>query len=280
MAVVGDVVARHHGERHDAVLAAAQQAGEDETEHGLRTADVCGVGDDRRMRRVEFSGRGIDEIAALGDGQRDDADRRIRQSFDDRLRVAGHQEVGHATGDPGAHMAGILLDHRGQPILFLQLPAACLLAVEHARADDRPIMSEASIEQIVEINGLVRAVKIADAEMHDAGLERRAVVMRAGDIWRQLVEVGEGEFDGHRQVLAVSRFVRPPTPSRLRLATSPPLTGRGRSGRNLGACPLPRAGGEVARRSRDGVACFHHRSGTRAAATFIPQLIHWPPSTL
>ena len=42
-------------------------------------------------------------------------------------------------------------------------------------------MAEPRVEQVVEINGLVRAMKIADTEMHDAGLEPGAVVFRTGD---------------------------------------------------------------------------------------------------
>ena len=50
-----------------------------------------------------------------------------------------------------------------------ELVAARLLAVEHAGADERPVVVEAGIEQIVEIDRLVRAMEIADAEMQDAG---------------------------------------------------------------------------------------------------------------
>jgi hypothetical protein len=46
-------------------------------------------------------------------------------------------------------------------------------------------MADARIEQVVEIDGLVRTVEIADAEMHDAGFERSAIVFRAGDFCRQ-----------------------------------------------------------------------------------------------
>ena len=51
--------------------------------------------------------------------------------------------------------------------------AADLLAVEHAGADQRPVMVVPGIEEVVEIDGLVRAMEIADAEMHDAGAAGR-----------------------------------------------------------------------------------------------------------
>ncbi len=139
------------------------------------------VGDDVGMPGVELARRRIDEIAALGDGQRDDADRRIGKSFDDGGGLAGRQEVDHHAGDVRLPVARILLDHRGQPVLLLQLLAACLLALEHAGADDRPVMSVARVEQIVEIDRLMRAVEIADAEMQDAGLEVVARIFRHGD---------------------------------------------------------------------------------------------------
>ena len=41
--------------------------------------------------------------------------------------------------------------------------------VAHARSDDRPVVIAAGVEEIVEIDRLMRAMKIADAEMNDAG---------------------------------------------------------------------------------------------------------------
>jgi len=79
-------------------------------------------------------------------------------------------------------MAAVLLDHGGQPILLFQLEATDLLALEDARADQGPIMADAGIEKVVEINSLVRAMEIANAEMHDTGLQRGAVVFRTSDL--------------------------------------------------------------------------------------------------
>ena len=134
------------------------------------------------MGRIEDAGGRVDEVATFGDGQRNDLDGRVGKPFDDACRIARHQEVDHRAGDAGAHMAAVLLDDRGQPVLLFQLAAADLLAFEHAGADQRPVMADARIEQVVEIDGLVRAVEIADAEMHDAGFECRAVILRTGDL--------------------------------------------------------------------------------------------------
>ncbi len=70
-----------------------------------------------------------------------------------------------------AHVIGLLLDHGGQPILRLQLLAHGFVGLAHAGADERPVVVEADVEQVVEIDGLVGAMEIADAEMHDAGGE-------------------------------------------------------------------------------------------------------------
>jgi hypothetical protein len=48
----------------------------------------------------------------------------------------------------------------------------------NAGTDQRPIVVESEIEQIVEIDGLVRTVEISYTEMHDAGMQRPAVIGR------------------------------------------------------------------------------------------------------
>src|SRR5690606_5070418 len=72
--VAGDVVAAHDGERLNAGVAAFDEAGEDQAEGGFRRCEVCGVVGDVGMGRIEFLGCRVDVVAALGDGQRDDAD--------------------------------------------------------------------------------------------------------------------------------------------------------------------------------------------------------------
>ncbi len=66
-------------------------------------------------------------------------------------------------------LIGLLLDHGGQPVLSLQLLAHGLVGWPHARADQRPVVIEPEVEQVIEIDGLMRAMEIADAEMHDTG---------------------------------------------------------------------------------------------------------------
>jgi hypothetical protein len=86
---------------------------------------------------------------------------------DDRGRVAGAQEVDHGAGDAGAGPVGFLLDHGGQPILRQEL-----FSHGHRRRARRrrpaPSRGRAPVaNRSVEVDRLVGAMEIADAEMHD-----------------------------------------------------------------------------------------------------------------
>ena len=107
-------------------------------------------------------------------------------------RVAGHQVIDHRAGDARLHVPAVLLDHRGQPVLFGQLLAAGLFALEDAGADQRPVMIVSRIEQFVEIDRLMRAMEIADAEMQEAGLQLGAVVIWARDLGGERFQSGGG----------------------------------------------------------------------------------------
>ena len=43
------------------------------------------------------------------------------------------------------------------------------VGVAHARADERPVVVVAGVEQVVEIDRLMGAVEVADADVEDAG---------------------------------------------------------------------------------------------------------------
>ena len=58
----------------DALGAAGGEAGKDEAEGGFRRGEIGGVGGDIGVGGIEALGGRIDVVAALGDGQRDDAD--------------------------------------------------------------------------------------------------------------------------------------------------------------------------------------------------------------
>jgi hypothetical protein len=53
------------------------------------------------------------------------------------------------------------------------------------------------VEQIVEIDRLMRAVKIADTDMNDAGAKVRALVFRSRNACGQARKRPRREFDAH-----------------------------------------------------------------------------------
>ena len=69
------------------------------------------------MLLIERAGR-IDEVAALGDGHRDDADLRVGKCLDNRFGVADRQDVDHRPGNAGTCSVIVLLDDRRQEILI------------------------------------------------------------------------------------------------------------------------------------------------------------------
>ena len=68
---------------------------------------------------VELAGHLVDEVAALGDGQRHDAGARVGQPVDDGLRVVGREEqLDDAADDPRLAVAvGVLDDEGVEPVL-------------------------------------------------------------------------------------------------------------------------------------------------------------------
>ncbi len=149
------------------------------------------------MGGIEALRRRRDVIAALGHGQRDDADLGPRQRLQHRSDVEGLDEVDHRAGDAHRRCVGLLLDHRRQPVLRLELFAHVDVGLAHARADDRPFMVGPGVEKVVEIDRLMGAVKVADADMDDARLEIGPAVVGLAHARRQLREGGRREFDAH-----------------------------------------------------------------------------------
>ena len=189
VAVARYVVARHHRERFDAALPPEPEPRQDDSEDGSRILRRRGVGCDRGMARIEDAGCRVDEVAALRDRQRHDADRRIGELFDQRGPVAGRQVVDHRRRHPPGRAVGLLLDHGRQPVLRGELLAGDGIRRHHAGADDRPVVVTSHAEQVVEIDGLMRAVKIADSEMQDAGAQRPWVVAGSPQLGGQPVDI-------------------------------------------------------------------------------------------
>jgi hypothetical protein len=165
---MGDVVARHHGEGRSATVAAALQGHDQRAEHALRPVGMGGIVADVRMLGIEGSGRGIDAIAALGHGQRHDAQGCVVERIDD----------GGGVRHSGGIRAGLQPHHGGEPVLRLKSAAHGLIARTDAGPEQRPIEIPAPVEQVVEIDRLMGTVEIADADVQDAGAQGIAGVVR------------------------------------------------------------------------------------------------------
>ena len=121
-----------------------------------------------RMLRVEPAGCRIDHVAAFRDRERDDADCRIGERADQRGAFGRRHEVDHRPGHRARLEALLLLDDGGEIVLAGEGLPHGFVERHDAGADDGPVVVAAQVEQIVEIDAEMGAMKIADAEMHDA----------------------------------------------------------------------------------------------------------------
>ena len=196
VAIARNIVAAHYREGDNASLSTFDQTRQDQTERGFRRIEMSRVMRNVGMGWIECLAGRVDIVAALGNGQRDDADGRIRQPGNNGRAVAGRQIVDHGAGNVGSAMVGLLLDHGGEPVLPHQLLPHRLIGRAYAGAHQRPVVPLTQIEQRVEIDGLMGAMKIADAEMHNAGGETGAGIGRGDrslDRWKRC----SGKPGGH-----------------------------------------------------------------------------------
>ncbi len=173
-AVSGQVVAGHDGEGGQASGAAGLERGDDGAEGGA--AGIGGIGLDLGRGGVEMA-RGIQEIAAFGDGEADDADIGEGHGRDQIGIVALHgQEIDHGAHTPGAFARWVKLDDGGEAILRLQRLAHPRIAFADTGAEDGPVVALAEREEVVQVDGHMGAVEVAKADVHDTGREARAVI--------------------------------------------------------------------------------------------------------
>src|SRR5690606_4363859 len=100
MAITRNIVATHDREWGNTGLAAPDQSGKDEPEGGSRRIHMSGIVDYVRMSGVEGLAGRIDVIAALGDGEGNDADGRIGEAGYDSSALARLDIVDHGAGHP------------------------------------------------------------------------------------------------------------------------------------------------------------------------------------
>ena len=177
IAIALQVVATLPGKRPGPAVAAGAQGGDHGTKCRARGRGVRRIMLDIRMIDVKGPGHRIDVIAALGHRQGNDADIGLRHAVDQR-RVAcdDGQIVDHRAHHLDRLARGGEFDQRRQVVLRRQTLPHRLVIGADACADDRPVERLSRLHQPVQIPGLMRAVEIADADMHDAGLQRGAII--------------------------------------------------------------------------------------------------------
>ena len=139
---------------------------------------------------VEQAAGGVAAIGLFGHSEADDRGRRCAKRIHQRRRLLRpHQHLADAADD-GDTLLGAALVQRIETVLRLQ-GIACVRTAQ-ARRGDAPAQIPGRQHRI-SVDGLVGAVKGADAEMHDAASQRRTVVARADDAGGQKRQGRVGE---------------------------------------------------------------------------------------
>lgn len=128
----------------------------------------------------------IDPVALFGDGQRDDARAGCGEGREDPARFFGQDQALPEGSDDAVGLAfGPARDEGVEMVLRRQRIAHRGTAHRDGGDAPRPL---ARGEAIIGRDRLMGAVKGAEAQMHDPGPDGRAVVGRAGDVGRQILE--------------------------------------------------------------------------------------------
>ncbi len=137
----------------------------------------------------ELAGPFVDEVAAFGHRKRNQRDLGVGKAFDGPFGVLRRQdEVHDGADDAGCLQRSAALHHRIQIILLLERIAHGCVVGQHTHAALAPVSKGAPLQQVIEVNGLVRAVKRADTDMDAAGAKLTAVVPGLPDAASELAE--------------------------------------------------------------------------------------------
>lgn len=172
-AVVRQVIAGHQGKGRNAGGPAPGQGRAEEAEHAPGGVGVAQVVLDGRQLGEELPAAVVDAVAAFGDGQRDDADRRVGELVDQRLRrFLGQQHVVDGADHPYRQVRFVAQFDQGVEIVLAgQGVTHGAVLTAHADSADAPVERQALVHQSVGVDRLVSAVKAANADMGDAGAD-------------------------------------------------------------------------------------------------------------
>lgn len=143
------------------------------------------------MPLVEIAGLRRVAIALLGDGERDDAGGGIGHPLDQGRRLLACDDTVEQRADD-AVLGALRGAYRNRVEMILRGEGVARVRAAQARPDNAPGWA-ARGKAIVDDDGLMRAMKRAETQMHDAGRDAREVVGRAADGRRQPVEIGPGK---------------------------------------------------------------------------------------
>ena len=126
---------------------------------------------------LELAGGVVDVVAALGDGEREDAGGGGGHALEDGFAVFGGEEIVDERADDARGLSGGgALDEGVEEVLGAEGVAHTGVDGEDADAALAPARLVGEGEEIVEIEGLVGAVEAADAEVDGVLFKSGAVV--------------------------------------------------------------------------------------------------------
>jgi hypothetical protein len=173
--IVGNVVAAEHRKRRNTGAATLVKCLGQECPRGGKAIRRDKVGTYVGVGSVELARDRIQDVPVAGNGQADEASLRISQRGTDRSAVVRCVVVVADRADHTGRLAVMAALHHGvKPILSRQQ----ILHIAGAKTDagDTPLVGNARAGKVVEVNGLMRAVKVACADMNDTPLKGRPVI--------------------------------------------------------------------------------------------------------
>ena len=127
------------------------------------------------MARVELAGHRVQEVAVACDGQADHPGLGVCQCGTNCCAVVGCVVDRADRADHAGRLALVAALHDGvQPVLGGQ----DVLHIRGTQADagDPPLIGDARVGQVVEVDGLVGPVEVAGADVDDPALQGRTVI--------------------------------------------------------------------------------------------------------
>lgn len=197
-AVVLDVVAGEQGGGGLPGVPAAAEGFDDDADGAGGGVGGGEVALDERVVGVEALGGAVETVAVFGDGEADDADRRVLGGAEEvGGGVAGEDGAGEGADHRAGFAGGVAFDQGVEGVLGSQGVVHPGVGGEEAGAEDAPLGGgSVGLHEVVGVAGHVGAVEVAEAEMDDAGADGGRVEARGGGAVGQGGEIGAGEGDG------------------------------------------------------------------------------------